>query len=156
MRQIKLINFHKPAHAFRSLQPRSVTDTVPMMVAMQRVQRGKRKEPDDLNMVEDFLKSFGKERQEDERQERAQQEDVQQEDVQLEDVQMEDVQLEDVEQEDIQLEDIQPKDFLRDNQPLENRRNRPTKRKRSTSPTDMIDERPQPCSEKSVSHRQWN
>ncbi|KAG4065693.1 hypothetical protein HA402_012371 [Bradysia odoriphaga] len=65
MRQLKLINFRKPAHAFRSLQPRSsfAADTVSMMVGMTRVQKAKRREPDDLNMVQDFLNSN---RQEDE------------------------------------------------------------------------------------------
>ncbi|XP_037026715.1 uncharacterized protein LOC119067692 isoform X1 [Bradysia coprophila] len=57
MLQLKLINFRKPAHAFRSLQPRSVMDTAAMMVGMKRVQKAKRREPDDLNMVQDFLNS---------------------------------------------------------------------------------------------------
>lgn len=65
MRQLKLINFQRPAHAFRSLQPRCAKDTVPMMVGLKRVQKRKRREPDDLSMVRKFLHPSDSNRQED-------------------------------------------------------------------------------------------
>lgn len=47
--------FNNPTHALKTLQPRYKHETDALMMGMMRVKRIKRKEPNDLNMVEDFL-----------------------------------------------------------------------------------------------------
>lgn len=52
MYDLKMKLFDKPTRTY-------MMDTSPMMVGITRVKRTKRKEEDDFNMVDDFVRSFG-------------------------------------------------------------------------------------------------
>lgn len=47
--------FNHPTHVLKTLKPRYMQETDALMMGMKLVRRINRKEPDDLNMVQDFL-----------------------------------------------------------------------------------------------------
>lgn len=55
LRNLKFKIFEEPSRALKTLEPRYMKDTASMMVGIQRVKRSRRKEADDLTMVDDFL-----------------------------------------------------------------------------------------------------